>query len=255
MKYLKFLIVIIVLTLIKCDKENDKIIEDGINTESNRKVTGSSANDFLSSQNYQSLVVEVSYVDGFRPNNQSLLNLKQFLENRINKPVGINIIEKQITTPNKTNYSISDIINIEKTNRVNYNRQGILTVHLLFINGGFESDNNSNKILGSAYYNTSIVIFEKTIQEYSNEIFEPNRVDLETTVLLHEFCHLFGLVDLGSNMQNPHLDSDHGKHCENEECLMYWKVENTSILQMMSSGNIPQLDTNCLLDLHANGGK
>ncbi len=255
MKYLKYLFFFTLLVAnLNCSNDDKASDENGINTSGNKKNTGSSAHGFLASDNYQSLVIEISYVEGFRPNTQTLINLKQFLENLLNKPNGISILEKQIPFPSKTVFSLEEIAEIEDANRTKYNDSGILAVHLLYINGNFESDTSSSKTLGTAYFNTSAVIYEQNIQELSDAINEPNRVDLETTVLLHEFGHLLGLVDLGSPMQNNHLDTAHDKHCDNESCLMFWKVENNGVLQMMTSG-IPQLDANCLLDLKANGGK
>ena len=255
-KLMFFLFSFLLFLNYSCSNDKSEIdFENGTNISPNRKNTGSSANDFLSSTNYKSLVIEVNYVENFRPNAQTLLNLREFLENRINKPNGITIIENKISPLAKNLYNLNDIVLIENANRTKYNTTGTLAVYLLYINGNAEEDTDSSKTLGTAYFNTSAVLFEKTIQDLSDEINEPNRISLETTVLLHEFGHLLGLVDLGSNMQNNHLDSSHDKHCDNESCLMYWQVENMGILQMMSSGNIPQLDTNCLLDLQANGGK
>lgn len=257
MKYLKYLLLCFFL-IVSYDCSNDKSdveFENGISTTSNKKATGSSAKDFLSSDKYQSLVIEVSYVENYRPNGQTLLNLKQFLDNRIYKPNGITIIEKQIPAPTNSPYSIEEIVAIENANRTKYNSTGILTVHLLYINGRFETDTDSSKTLGTAYYNTSAVLFEETIQDLSDQITEPSRVNLETTVLIHEFCHLLGLVNLGSPMQNNHLDIEHDKHCNNEACLMFWKTDNNTALEMLSNGSIPQLDANCILDLQANGGK
>lgn len=256
MKYLKYLLFFTLLVAnLNCSKDDKASEENGINTSGNKKSTGSSARGFLAADKYQSLVVEVSYVENFRPNVQTLINLKQFLETLANKPNGITIVEKQIPTPNKSVFSINDITEIENANRSKYNDTGILAVHILYINGISDSDTSSSKTLGSAYFNTSIVIYEQNIKDLSDELNEPNRVDLETTVLFHEFGHLLGLVDLGSPMQNNHLDTEHDKHCNNESCLMFWKVENSGVLQMMTSGNVPQFDANCLLDLKANGGK
>ncbi|HEY0356753.1 MAG TPA: hypothetical protein VGC29_11140, partial [Flavisolibacter sp.] len=71
----------------------------------------------------------------------------------------------------------------------------------------------------------------------------------------HEVGHLLGLVDIGSPMQTPHKDADHGSHCNNNSCLMYYASETTDILGLLLTGNIPGLDANCIADLRANGGK
>jgi hypothetical protein len=255
MKNFKYLLFAFLIVLGNgCSNDDDVIAENGINKIPNQQPTGSSANAFLSASTYSSLVIEVSYVENLRPNAQSLVNLKQFLEARLNKPNGISIVERQITTQAGSPFSIAEINTIENTVRTKYNDVGILTLHILFLNGEYIDDTANAKSLGVAYRNTSCVLFETAIQTLSNQINEPSRVDLETTVLSHEVCHLLGLVNLGSTMQNNHLDTDHDKHCNNANCLMFWQIENNNVVDMMTSG-IPQLDANCILDLQANGGK
>lgn len=255
MKKIKFLVVICLMILSSCTKDNANLTENGINKSPNQKNTGVSARDFLSDVKYKSLVIEVSYVENLSPQSQSLLNLKSFLEARLNKPNGITIVQKQIPSQTGAPFSTDAIRKIEDSIRTEYNDDGVLTLHLLFINGGYIDDTDTAKVLGVAYRNTSCVLFENSIQQYSNQISEPTRVDLETTVLSHEVCHLLGLVNLGSPMQTNHLDTQHDKHCNNLNCLMYWEIENSDVVNMMTGGNVPQLDANCINDLQANGGK
>lgn len=57
-------------------------------------------------------------------------------------------------------------------------------------------------------------------------------------------------------MQTLHQDTAHGKHCDIENCLMYWTAETgEGLLNSITGGNIPTLDTQCIADLQANGGK
>lgn len=252
---LKSLIVVASLFfVVSCSKDSNST-EDGINKAPNLKPTGASANDFLSESKHQSLLIEVNYVEGLNPNAQSLLNLKQFLQNRLNKSGGITILQRQISSQSGSPFTLDEISGIENAVRTEYNEPGILKLHILFINGNYSKDTSTGRILGVAYKNTSCVIFENSLQDLSNAINEPNRIDLETTVLSHEICHLLGLVNLGSPMQSNHLDSAHDKHCTNSSCLMYWEIENNGVVNMMVGGNVPQLDANCIADLQNNGGK
>ena len=256
MKNLKYILfTTLVLLVSSCSKDEQDTTENGINRVPNQKQTGRSANDFLSANNYSSLVVEINYAQNFRPETQSIENLIQFLEARLNKPNGITVVEKQISTQTGSPFSIAEINAIENSVRTKYNNVGVLTLHLLFLNGEYIEDNATSKTLGVAYRNTSCVLFESAILALSNLLNAPSRVDLETTVMAHEVCHLLGLVDLGSPMQNDHIDNDHGKHCQNSNCLMFWQIENSNVVNMMTSGNLPSLDANCILDLQANGGK
>ncbi len=257
MKLLKFTILstAFIFALSCSNSDDESSSENGINKSPNLKPTGTSANHFLASTKYNSLVIEISYAENLRPNSQSIANVKQFLETLLNKPNGITILENEIPTQVNSPFSTPEIAEIENTYRTQYNNPNVLKLHLLFINGNSENDTNTNKTLGVAYRNTSCVLFENSIQQLSNAINEPNRIDLETTVINHEIGHLLGLVNLGSTMQTNHLDTAHDKHCNNSSCLMYWEIETSGVMQMMVGGNIPQLDANCLADLRANGGK
>ena len=256
MKNIKFYSILLVLFVLGCNKDdNNEIVENGTNPIPNLQVTGSSANAFLTSRKYTSLTIELFYVENFRPTTQALNNFKNFLEQRLNKSNGITIIEKQIASPGTSPYDINEIVKIEKDNRTKYNTTDNLTLFILFADGNFSTDTNTTFTLGSAYRNTSCVIYENSIINLSNSIGGGRRTDLESTVLIHEICHLLGLVNLGTVMQNNHEDAAHGGHCNNKNCLMYWQTENNGIMGMMTGGNIPGLDANCLADLKANGGK
>lgn len=256
MKTFKLLSLTLLLFVLGCSKDDDDSrVENGVNKTANLQITGSSANDFLSAAKYQSVVIEVLYVQGFEPEAQTLSNLRNFMQARLNKPGGITINQRQIASPGLAPYDINEIAGIESLHRTFYNNSNVLTLFLLFVDGNYATDTASNFTLGTAYRNTSFVMFENTIQNLSNSPLEPNRVTLESTVILHELGHLLGLVNLGSTMQTEHNDEAHDKHCDNENCLMFWKTGNSSMIGEMVGSGIPQLDANCLDDLQANGGK
>ncbi|KJD32582.1 membrane metalloprotease [Tamlana nanhaiensis] len=242
-----------------CSNENTSSSENNtINKAANRQATGSSANDLLSDNVFKSITIEIVYVEGFEPTQTAVDNFISFLTDRTNKPNGIVTEKRAIASPGKDVYTINDIADIEREHRKYYNTEDDIAVWAYFSDGKSDSDSEENNtvVLGSAYWNTSFVIYEETLQGFSNQPLEPKRWLLESTVINHEFGHIFGLTNLGSAMQSDHEDTEHPKHCNDEDCLMYWATESSvGIGNMANRNNVPQLDAQCIADLQANGGK
>ena len=212
-------------------------------------------NDFLSGTKYDKLIIEVNYVSGYEPTEATINSMVSFLETKINKPGGIEIQKKEISSGQTSFYTLTDIQNIEKHNRKNTISGNTLAAYILFIDKDYSLNaNTQSKVLGITYGKSSIVIFENTIRQYSGGITQPSVTRLETIVVEHEFGHLLGLTNNGSKMQVSHQDSPNGSHCSNENCLMHYSVETTDVIDNLMN-NIPTLDNNCLNDLKANGGK
>lgn len=241
------------LLLAGCEK-NDIRMAPGdlppINAE-NDKGIGASAHDLLASEKYRSATLEIQYMPGSEPNAASISDLVDWLNLLTNKPGGIQVIQSQVGSAFQTSLSLSDIASIEKQYRTVYTSGSRIGVYFLFTDGAYEAGNNA----GIAYRNTSMCFFGKTIHDNSGGIGQATKTTLETYILEHEFGHLLGLVNGGSAMQNNHLDAAHDKHCNNANCLMYYKVETAEITIPLTIGDIPKLDINCKEDLKMNGGK
>ena len=244
-----FVTIFIVIFFSGCSK--DPITNLPSISAANNKATGASAGDLLSSGTFNTLKIEIHYMPGFQPDAASVNNLITFLDSLIIKPGGITVTQQQITAGGKASYSINDVGLIEQKNRSAFNAGNQLTVYMLITDGAYIDAS----VLGISYRNTSLALFGKTIFDNSGGIGQASRTKLETTVLEHEFGHLLGLVDLGTSMQTNHKDATHGNHCNVDNCLMYYAAETTDLLGFLITGNIPVPDSQCLADLHANGGK
>ncbi|TDU40320.1 hypothetical protein BXY82_2367 [Gelidibacter sediminis] len=259
MKFKQVVLMLGIIILSACSEDGVIINEEnGVIQSVNRQSTGSSANDLLSDVKFTSMIIEVVYVDGYEPSQASINNLKSFIEKRTFKPQGIVVEKRAIASPNKTRYSINDIADIERQHRKYYNTENRIAVWAYFSDGKSDRDSTADDtvVLGTAYWNTSFVVFQETLNNYSNSPLEPSRSLLETTVMTHEFGHIFGLTNLGSPMQTNHEDGAHPKHCNNDDCLMFWKSESgAGIFDMANMSAAPSLDANCIADLRANGGK
>lgn len=255
----KIILGVIFMSLIACSSDSDET--NGTTTPTNpavanQQAVGSSANDILSDNTFTRLSVEIVYVQGFEPSQTAVNNFINFLQQRTFKPDGISTTLTAIESPGNATYAIADVISLEETHRMNYNNDDEIVVWAFFADAPSDNDTNTGVVLGTAYRNTSFVIYQKTIQELSDEPFEPNRSILETTVITHEFGHLLGLTNLGTPLQSDHEDPENPKHCDVDTCLMYFSAETgAGISNMVSGGSAPQLDAQCIADLQANGGK
>ena len=247
-----FVILFLVTTILSCSKSDDLATTSSYSFKSK---IGNSANDILSNALFTDLYVEAMYVEGFKPSSTALKNFETFIKTRTYKSSVI-IETRQISIEKKATYSIDDVRKIEDNNRLLYTQNGQLVISALFLNGKSSKDADNTAILGTAHRNTSFVIFEETIKNSTSNFYGPTKEILESSVVLHEFCHLLGLVNVGSPMVTNHQDEANGYHCNNPNCLMYFEEES-----LYKSGNrfnryeIPKLDANCLADLKANGGR
>ena len=259
MKQILFFLLILVIS---CSPESDNgnTSNTGNNdTEdltSHLQVTGTSSNALLSSTVFKSMVVELVYVDGFEPSQSSVDNFISFLEERTFKPNGITVEKRAIVSPGNSPYTNAEIRSIEDANRTKFNTTNQIAVWAFFADGSSANNSGNAVVLGTAYRNTSFVIYQETIQDLSNSAFEPNRTVLETTVITHEFGHILGLTNLGAPLQSAHEDVAHAKHCDVDSCLMFWASETgAGIDNLVGLSQAPQLDSQCIADLQANGGK
>lgn len=255
--------ILLIASLISCvddqnPGEDENLILDenpanGNNSTYHQQAVGKSAADLLSADSFNSLEVDLVYVEGHEPTASTISNLKAFLQNRLNKPQGINITKTAIASPGLAPYSVSDIREVESNFRSLYNKDKSLAVFAFVTDGGYEANDN---VLGIAYRNTSVVLFGGKIRQFSGGIGQPSRSLLETTVMNHEFGHIMGLVNVGTPLQSDHQDTAHGKHCDVKSCLMYWTAETGDVVANLAGlSRAPDLDPQCIADLQANGGK
>lgn len=212
-----------------------------------RQQVGASAKDLLKASPFRSLRIDIEYMNGYAPDNQALSQLQQFLTTYLAKPGGIRISSTVIADQSQGTYTESEILNLEHLYRQTYSSDSVLDVYVLFVDGSF----SNSAVLGLAYENTSVCMMGQTIQSQSGGINQVSRSVLEATVLEHEFGHLMGLVNLGAPMQTPHEDASHPHHCTNQQCLMYYAVETTSLGGILGTGSVPSLDADCQNDLKA----
>ncbi len=188
--------------------------------------------------------------------------LKNFLQARVYKPDGITVDLREVSSSGKAPFSINEIVEIEKTERNTYNQGDEIAVWIYFADGSHEDDSTEKITLGSAFRNTSMVIYEKTIKKFAQKAGAPNQAIIEGATLNHEFGHLFGLVNLGIEPVTDHEEittidgEEKGGHCNVDGCLMRSSLEfQSGVIDVLEGNGIPSLKDACIQDLRSVGGK
>ena len=245
------LIIIISTVLFGCSNGGSNSGNENGNEFSSRLNVGESANDFLSGTSFNNLTIEIDYVEGFRPTQSALSNLRSFLQNRLNKASISISLDDEIPSPGNSPYTAQEAFDVEKEHRDTYTEGNAIAAYFLILDGQFEQEN----VLGFAYFNTSMALLGGTIANNSGGFSQPSRETVETTVLQHEFGHILGLVGNGTPTVQDHQDEANGAHCDVDTCLMYFAVRTSDFASNLMGGNVPELDSQCIQDLQANGGK
>lgn len=223
-------------------------VVSGSTSSVDKQSTGQSARSLLSASTYTVLNIDIQYTPGMKPQDQSVTNLVNFLNTYLNKPGGINVTQTPVGTMGAATVDLQAIVNYENTNRRIYTTGNSIAVWILFA----DADYSVKDVAGVSFWNTSITIFEKTIQAKTGGIGQASRIKVESGTMMHEMGHLLGLVNLGTPMVKPHEDAAHVSHCSNTSCLMYYATQTSGL---MNNNTLPALDADCVNDLRANGGK
>ncbi|CAM4261612.1 hypothetical protein ZORO111903_10175 [Zobellia roscoffensis] len=205
--------------------------------EASLKSAGASAKDLLSNDTFSKLLIEIAYVDGFKPTDEAIEGFTSYLKERTFKEE-IELKYTKLASPDEESLTLEEIAELESDNRTVYNDGSTLGLYIYFADAPAEGDEEEEGLvtLGAVYRNTSMIIHEVTARKLADQSFFITDADVENSTLNHEFGHLFGLVNLGTAPVNDHEDIERdadGKpvldkdgntngnnHCSIEGCLM-----------------------------------
>lgn len=259
------LLLFLAVLIVSCsnsDEGTDPTNPPVVNKSANLLATGASANDILSNDSFDRLIIEIAYVQNFQPTQQTMDNFIGYLRDRTFKQ-DITVKYNPLPSPGEETLTLQEIADLESENRTAYNDGSTLAMYIYFADAPSDNDDedSGSVTLGAVYRNTSMVIHEVTVRNLAARSALITVTDAETATLNHEFGHLFGLVDLGSTQVNPHEDPDSENHCDQAGCLMRAELEfGSGLMSVLESragkgAVVPELDPECLLDLQSNGGR
>lgn len=210
---------------------------------------------YLQAAPYSSLLIEVDYISSVMPTQAALNTLVSRAQAHTNKPGGVTLVTRALTVPGQPVWSVQQTYNLEQAQRQYYANGSQVVKYYLYLDGHSDQDNSQTAVLAWTYTGTSTGVFAQTLKTAVNPLVTLQEV--EQSVLVHEFGHDLGLVNLGAPLTTNHLDTQHGPHCTNQNCVMFWATEsgNPQIV-LQNGGALPDdFDSACVNDLRANGGK
>lgn len=219
---------------------------------------GSAAVDIVTDRRYTKLFVEIDYQGNNRPRDEAVELLKTRIAERCQKPGGVQVELRSFDSP-RTSWTSGDLRATESELRERRASGDTSVLYILYLGGHYSPAPSQGRVLGVAYGSTSFAIFQDTIEEASRPAgvvplpFQAS--DVERSVIVHEFGHIVGLVNLGTPMVRPHEDPEQRGHSNNKDSVMYWAVESEAIRRIFTGPLPTQFDENDVADLREIGGK
>lgn len=238
----------------------------------------SAQNSFESSVNYFSsttrLTIEVAYESGHAPytdtkitlSNGTPTSLWNILDENLNalylgrNPFPIVAVPKtldemqELPVQGKTSWTVADIVALAKEHRKGVSSETQSYFWVVFLGGHFNDGKEDQKsMVGVSLGGTTILaVFKDVVRETGVAEGLVQRY-VEQATLVHELGHALGLVNNGLPMHTAHQDPEHGLHCKNPECVMYWLNEGRADLvgfveKMIKDRDVIMFDQQCLDD-------
>lgn len=220
---------------------------------------GEAAKEFLRASPYPKMVIEVDFQASKAPAAQAMEVLKQRAEERLNKPGGVQVEQTSFAT-SESQWSPSKLRDLESSKRGKRTGADTAVLYVLYLGGSYAGDTSESKVLGVAFGPSSVAIFKDNIETAGlslGPIPVFTTTDIERSVVVHEFGHILGLVNLGTAMVKNHEDPDpkHAGHSSNKGSVMYWAIESNAISRVFEGAPPTEFDSDDKADLKAAGGK
>jgi hypothetical protein len=213
---------------------------------------------------YPRLVLEVDRVVGFGPRTSTEQDLARRLEAILDKPAGVEMVTDAAIASRGSDHAWT-LAELDALTTQHFDlpvASGTTKIHVLFVDGRYDSGPGGGTVLGIAWKNQNIAIFKQVIEENCAAaglglLTEAACAAAELAICLHEVGHVIGLVDNGLPMVTPHEDTAHPGHDVSQDCVMYWAYEGDALISrvaddLLGSGSSAlDFDADCLADIAA----
>jgi predicted Zn-dependent protease len=176
----------------------------------------------------------------------------------VDVPSTLNQME-QLSGISGDDFAVSDILEVADRHRDSSSSGDTVSFYVLYLDGFFADEvGRQADVLGVSIGNTGVIaIFKPVIESIqARRLGDVTRAFVEQSTLIHEFGHAVGLVNNGLPIVSQHHDAEHGAHCTNPDCVMYYLNEGASslvnfVLDYVRTGEAVLFGAACLEDARA----
>jgi hypothetical protein len=154
--------------------------------------------------------------------------------------------------------TIDDLLAIAAQFRDGADTPTVKTYYVVFVGGQYaDGDGVRPGVLGVTLGDTGVIAIFKDVIASTASVTAPNvERYVEQSTIVHELGHAVGLVEFGVSATSAHHDDDHGAHCTNRDCVMYWLNEGASDMaqyttRLVLTRDSVLFDAACLADVDA----
>lgn len=211
----------------------------------------------------QELRIKVYYEIGAEPyiSDSPLFEYWSLLEQNLKALFTGRKVEPQVIVPKSlsemtsmpasgdVSWTIDEVLKLAKTKGTS---SSPTTFEIFFLNG--HAAENAG-IIGFHINGSNVIAIFKDVIRATGTLEPMQAVPkyVEQSTLVHEMGHALGLVNNGLPMIEKHQDKEHGAHCSETKCVMFWSNEgSSSMIQFAKEAalnlTIVMFDDKCLKD-------
>ena len=187
--------------------------------------------DYLLSEPYSKLVVEVDVVAGNTLDEEVATLLVDALEGLVDKPGGVEVVIDEILPGDMSDGAWSQA-RLDELGDETFNLDvdaDTVRIHVLLLDGRPEGED----VLALSWANRHVALFKGALNSACSQgmgVSTGACRQAELGLLGHEIGHVLGLVDNGVDMVVDHEDPEHPHHTQDPDCLMYWAYDRMAVV-------------------------